>query len=211
MQQPDISIETNDDVILAWCKPIEDELYLLENVFLNETEKVRLQGMTANRRRSEWLTTRWLLQNVLPGNYRITYHENGKPEINNGEMSISVSHCKEVVAIVISKSAKAVGLDCETIASRILKIKHKFVNEDEFSQFKNNELENLTLIWSAKEALFKIYAKGAIDFNEHLHVNNFDFCAEGGTFTGTITKEQKVSYTMHYKLIQNSLLVWVTE
>lgn len=211
MQQTEISIETNNDVILAWCKPIEDESYLLENVYLDENEKVRLQGMTANRRRCEWLTTRWLFQNVLPGNYQITYHENGKPEINNGEMSISISHCKEIVALLISKSAQAVGLDCETIASRILKIKHKFVNAEEFSQFHSNELENLTLIWSAKEALFKIYAKGAIDFNEHLHVNNFDFCIEGGTFTGTILKEQKITYLMHYKRIQNSLLVWVIE
>jgi len=207
---PEHCIEQYGDILLAWCKPIADEDFLLVNVKLNKIEKKKLQEMTANRRRQEWLTTRWLVQKVLSQDVEICYNENGKPEINNGGMSISISHCQEIVAVLIHTKGKSVGLDCETVAPRILKIKHKFA-EKELNQILNNETENLTLVWCAKEAMFKLYAKGAVDFNEHLQVNDFDFSVEGGTFTGTILKETVKNYILQYKYIQNSMLVWVSE
>ena len=173
-------------------------------------EKSKLLSMTANRRRQEWLTTRWLLQTVLSSDETITYQDNGKPEINNGTMSISISHCKELIAIVIGTTGLSVGLDCETIAPRILNIKHKFAKQ-ELAQIGQHELEHLTLVWCAKEAMYKYYAKGGVDFNEHLLVNDFDFTSEGGTFTGTILKENVTHYLLQYKHIQNSLLVWLSE
>jgi phosphopantetheinyl transferase len=213
MHQTKVSIEVHGDAIVAWCNPISDESFLLENTRLNDAELDRLQTFTAIRRRYEWLTTRWLLQQVFNETITISYHENGKPEINTnkGAMAISISHSKELIAIAINKTGKAIGVDCETIESRILKIKHKFANQQELAQITKNELENLSLVWSAKEALYKLYAKGGIDFNTHLEVNDFDFCREGGIFTGTISKDIIVQYNIQYKHIQNSLLVWVSE
>jgi len=211
MLVPEVGIERFGNALLAWCKPIVDEDFLMANVTLDDSEKSKIKTMTANHRRCEWLTTRWLFHTVLPGDFKVTYHENGKPEINHGEKSISISHCKDLVSIFIGENGCSVGLDCESVTSRILKIKHKFASTIELSQIKAKELENLTLLWCAKEALFKLYAKGHIDFIEHLMVNDFDFSCEGGTFTGTILKEQTNHYIMHYKHIQNSLLVWVSE
>jgi len=210
MLAPEVCIEKQNELLLAWCKPIADEYFLLEHVRLSEIEKTKLQGMTAQRRRTEWLTTRWLLQNVLSKDIEISYQATGKPELKNADLSISISHCQEIVAVLIHTKGKSVGLDCETIAPRILKIKHKFAKR-ESSYIQQNELENLTVIWCAKEAMFKLYSKGAIDFNEHLKVNDFDFSTEGGTFTGTILKETVTNYILQYKHIQNSLLVWVSE
>jgi len=211
MHPTKVSIEEHGDAIVAWCNPISDESFLLENTTLNGTEFDILQTFTASRRRYEWLTTRWLVQQVFNEATTISYHENGKPEINKGAMAISISHCKELVAIAINKTGKAIGVDCETVESRILKIKHKFASQKELAQITKNELENLSLLWSAKEALYKLYAKGGIDFNVHLEVNDFDFCSEGGIFTGTISKDTIVQYKIQYKHIQNSLLVWVSE
>jgi phosphopantetheinyl transferase len=211
MSATTVSIEDQGDVLLAWCSPIADEQFLLQNTKLTPLEREKLQSFIANRRRIEWLTTRWLLQQTRFKEETIEYHWSGKPELNNSDLSISISHCKEIVAIAIHSKGKSIGIDCETIESRILKIKHKFTNEQEFSHINKNELENLSLVWCAKEALFKLYAKGEVNFNVDLQVNNFDFCSEGGTFTGTISKEKVEQYNIQYKHIQNSLLVWVSE
>ena len=209
MVAPEVCKEFHGNTILAWCCPITDEAFLLENVQLNDVEKEKLQGMTANRRRHEWLTTRWLLQTILSKDVEISYQENGKPVMANSELSISISHCHEIVAVLLGVSAQSVGIDCESVAPRILKIKHKFAKH-ELPQIKTKELEHLTMIWCAKEALFKLHANGSVDFNEHLRINDFDFSVEGGTFTGTILKEETVQYNLKYKYIQNSLLVWVS-
>ena len=203
-------IESYDDIIIAWCDTVTDEEFLLTNVLLDDTEKIRMHEMTAKTRRCEWLTTRWLIQQVLAKDTKITYNANGKPGLSNLLYSLSISHCRELIAIIINKSDKAVGIDCETITDRIFKIRHKFA-QHELPDIAKQELENLTLVWSAKEALYKLYSHGGLDFNEHLRINNFEFSTEGGTFTGTISKETISQYNIHYKHIRNSLLVWVSE
>ena len=210
MQTASICLEKYEDTIIAWCDPITDEKFLLSNVQLEDTEKARLHEMTATTRRCEWLTTRWLLQQVLSKDTKIIYNANGKPVLSNKLYSVSISHCRELIAIIINKSNKAIGIDCETITDRIFKIKHKFAQQ-ELPEITKHELENLTLVWSAKEALYKLYSHGGLEFNEHLRINNFEFSTEGGTFTGTISKETICHYNIHFKHIRNSLLVWVSE
>ena len=77
MLVPKVYKELYGNAILAWCSPIADEAFLLENVQLSDVEKEKLNVMTAHRRRHEWLTTRWLLQTILSKDVEIWYKENG--------------------------------------------------------------------------------------------------------------------------------------
>ena len=198
-----------DNSILTWTKPIDDERYLLENICLDSSEKVMLGTYTAQRRRTEWLSTRYLLQQTLP-DAKITYDRNGKPYLKNRKESIAISHCKDFISLFINLNGKNVGLDCETISSKVEKISHKFAR-NELSFIHSDKTAHLTVIWCAKEALFKLYSIGSVDFNEDLRIDSFEFCAEGGTFTGRIFKQNEQIYRMNYQIIGNCIFVWVSE
>jgi len=79
--------------------------------------------------------------------------EKGKPHLKNNLKHISFSHSKKSAAVVISD--ENVGIDIEEQRVQLLKIQDKFVGNSEKS-CKNN-LEELTWLWTCKEAIFKIF------------------------------------------------------
>ena len=63
------------------------------------------------KRKKEWLASRLLLNEINP-NYSISYNAFGAPELNNSSY-ISISHSKELVAIIISK--QQVGIELQVV------------------------------------------------------------------------------------------------
>jgi phosphopantetheinyl transferase len=65
----------------------------------------------------------------------------------------------------------------------------------------------LTLLWSAKEAMFKWWGKGKVDFSEMLHVS---VDAEPELMHGKFIREElQVSFPVHYKVFPDIVLAWV--
>ena len=69
---------------------------------------------------------------------------------------------------LVAWSDHPVGADIERITPRILKLKHKFMNQNELHEFDAGNPHDVTLIWCAKEAIFKWYEKGELDFSEDM-------------------------------------------
>jgi phosphopantetheinyl transferase len=65
-----------------------------------------------------------------------------------------------------------VGIDIEMPVEKLRRIRHKFLKEEEMSRFPSlqgeSELEMLTRLWSAKEAVFKWYGLGKLDFRDDM-------------------------------------------
>lgn len=136
----------------------------------------------SDKRKIEFVLTRYLL-NELIHSVEINYKENGEPIIENNQF-ISISHCKEIVAIGISNYK--IGIDTETIDNKILRIQHKFVHESE-----NNETEfspeELTIRWCCKEALFKLSELKTYNIKENLRVKKIT----NNRYVGIIIDENK--------------------
>ncbi len=129
----------------------------LELVFpLLEDEKEYFNKLTNEKRKREWLIARILLTELLESRKLIKYTEHGKPFIHNSSTNLSISHSKNNVAILISNKF-SLGVDIECIAERVVKVKHKFLSEQELAWCNTTEL--MTICWSAKEAVFKIFEK----------------------------------------------------
>jgi 4'-phosphopantetheinyl transferase EntD len=63
------------------------------------------------------------------------------------------------------------GIDIEKIKPRIEKVRDKFINPEEDRLIgKERELEQLTLAWCAKEALYKLFGIRNLDFRENMQV-----------------------------------------
>ena len=106
------------------------------------------------------------------------YDEFGKPNLYR-EKHISITHSHHFSAIIISD--QTVGIDIELQREKIIKIAHKFCeSEFEFlpeefdAESKQEYIRKLTVIWGAKESIFKIRNEKGISFKDHIKANAFE-------------------------------------
>jgi 4'-phosphopantetheinyl transferase EntD len=130
------------------------------------------------KKRIEYLCGRFLLQLLKP-DFPLTHiapDKEDKPRIPHNKYYFSISHSWPYVAVVIDEKHEA-GIDIQTFYPRILKISHKFLSPQEQEVFTNN-INLLTLAWSAKEAAFKWNGRKAVPFIEHLPIMNYEYTNE---------------------------------
>lgn len=130
-----------------------------------------IQDIKSPVRRLQVLQTRLFLseKNLQDEFY---YLESGKPQLRNGGISISHSGTKLVIYIHPDPSP---GIDIEVFHPKILKIAPRFMNEAEKKQFGINNIDLLTIIWSAKETVFKKFGGNTTHFARYQQVVKIDF------------------------------------
>ena len=145
-----------------------------ENFFL---ETVPLQSeITHPHKRMQHLAGRYMLRYLFPDfPYElIRIASTLKPFLENEAYHFSISHCDDYAAAIVSRD-KRVGIDIETVSERVRRVKDKFINTIEsgiIEHFENpaSDLMKYTLMWSCKEAMFKWYGDGQVDFKKHLQL-----------------------------------------
>lgn len=174
-----LKIEHKDGQRTAVWEVKEDEYSLLEMASLDKTALDTFHSITNPGRRLEWLAVRVLLSEFFPSIPTIDYLKNGKPLLVNHTDKISISHSGKMVAIVLH-STRNPGIDIEIIHPRIVKIASRFLNEREKEYLgKQPSVEQLTIIWGAKEVMFKVYEHGGISFKNDFGVKPFTLSLKG--------------------------------
>ena len=87
-----------------------------------------------------------------------------------GDEFISISHTLNTVGIAVSEKFK-LGLDIEVVRPKILNIKHKFLSVEELTFIDTESIAELTKVWTAKEALYKVSGRNGINFRTELFLN----------------------------------------
>ncbi|MBR3756970.1 MAG: 4'-phosphopantetheinyl transferase superfamily protein [Bacteroidaceae bacterium] len=143
-------------------------------------------------RRIEWLSVRRLMHE-LGITSPIAYLPSGRPYLEDDERHISISHTRGYAAVALHEDYP-IGLDIEQRTDKVCRVKDKFLSHEEklFLPSEKKNVEALLIIWTAKEALFKLVDREGIDFGNHFHVLPFDVEEEGSlvaheTFTGKQT------------------------
>ncbi|NJN77515.1 MAG: 4'-phosphopantetheinyl transferase superfamily protein, partial [Saprospiraceae bacterium] len=109
-----------------------------------------------DRRKTEWLAARYLLQELLGKNVFCYSDEFGKPILKNSDKHLSISHSRGLVTVIVSDFS--IGIDIQVIVSKIQRIAYKFMREEENESLDvKKHLEHLHIYWGAKEALYKAY------------------------------------------------------
>lgn len=165
------------------------------------------------RRQLEWLTSRHLLQLLAPGDI-CRKAASGKPYLASETQAISISHSRQYVAVAMHEAA--VGLDVQVETAQVERVAHKFVNAEEWAWVRMADAEVqrylLHVIWGAKEAMFKAYGLGAVDFRRHLTVAPLSWTVAGGATTARLHKPQtQLDYRVSYRWVSGCVLVMVTE
>ena len=169
------TIRVNDFTkVLIW--KIEESLAdLTKGIELTEQSKKRVDAMKSILHQQGFMSIRQLLKQAGYKDADVFYDEFGKPHLKDKNY-LSISHSFTFTAIIISEK-KPVGIDVEKQRDKIVKIAHKFTPIEEYNTIANHEalVSKLTIVWGAKESLYKIYGKKKLQFLHHIYIEDFSF------------------------------------
>jgi phosphopantetheinyl transferase len=203
--------QINENTRLGVWKMEETETFFKGNVPLH-------RDVTHPHKRLQHLAGRFLLQYLFPAfPYElIKIADTRKPFLPNDEYHFSISHCGDYAAVIVSKTNR-VGVDVEEPKEKVVRIADKFLSEvekeifntayqeiDSAVSFSNTQLT--TILWSCKEAVFKWYGDGGVDFKQHIQLFNHQPVKETIDCLFTKTNTQ---LSLRYHLFDEVVLAWV--
>jgi phosphopantetheinyl transferase len=174
-----------DRELIVW--EIEEPL----NYFLSRLPAEMQSLPSENEERNlEWLASRYILTLLVPDT-RISKNQNKKPHLIDDIRYISISHTLGYAACMVSHLP--CGIDIELDHPRIYKLATKYNLPDELDLIKKDEFyqKRLYQIWCAKEAMYKAFGLGGIDFKKDLWVEIDALLKDDTTFEGSLIKEGK--------------------
>ena len=128
----------------------------------------------------DWLHSRNALQLLLQQNpLTLEKDVNGKMLHPIPNRYLSLSHCTGWAIAV--ESEQAIGVDIQTYSSKLARIATKYIPMEqlEILEVQPNYQDYLHLHWGIKEALFKLYGKGQLDYKKHLLIEPFEIQTKG--------------------------------
>ncbi len=154
----------------------------------------RVENMKSDLHRRAFMSIRHLMALEGYTDHDLYYDENGKPHLT-GDKHISITHSFIFSAIIISDTE--VGIDIEKQRQKIQRIAHKFTPIEEYRTIANDDalMRKLTIVWCAKESLYKSFAEKGVSFLQHIYVE--EFMLDDDHTTATVTYEDK---TEEYKV-----------
>lgn len=201
----------NDETRLGIWRIEEPESFFLERVPLK-------QQVTHPYKRLQHLAGRLLLPELFPDFplSEIQVADTRKPFLEGEKYHFSISHCGNFAAAIAS-SNRRVGVDIELVTPRLKRIAHKFLGEDEkryLEKWKDLSalyLQMLTIIWSAKEAIFKSYGLGNMDFRNHMLLDGIIVFQPDGWIKVPFrfTKHETVKVEIRAKVFDGLVLAFV--
>lgn len=189
-----------EDADVGVWKIDEDESFYLAGLILSDWEKQYIGSIREPGRRLRWLASRFLLKQMMKTDafVELLFNDYGKPYISNFPLFLSLSHCSEYAAVILSGNNE-VGIDIEETGRDISALGGKFLSDTEIAQLSPEERKRqLLLYWGAKEVMYKIYGKRKLAFREDLFVKSF-VLENRGAISGMLMKEGLVrEFNMEY-------------
>jgi len=204
--------DINPHTRLGIWKIEEDENFFLEKVPFP-------QQVTHPYKRLQHLAGRYLLQFLFPDfpYDEILIADTRKPYLPQEQFHFSISHSSNYAAAIVSKQQRA-GIDIELYSPKTELVKHKFLSEEELAilniqpstvdgrRLSNINHELFTLLWCCKEAVYKYWGAGGIDFKKHICLQNINAGKQEIRLSFTKNNSQ---LNIHYSLFNTLCLAWI--
>lgn len=170
------------------------------------------RDVTHPHKRLQHLAGRFLLQFLFPDFpfELIQIAETRKPFLPNEQYHFSISHCGDYAAAIVSRD-KRVGIDIEIPVEKISKIMYKFLTAKEHELFHliepdKDRIPFATLLWSAKESVFKWDGNGGVDFRKQIQLKKMH---EGNEVIDCFFSKTNTELSIHYRQFEHLVLAWV--
>ena len=149
----------------------EDINFFRSKLNLTNYELEILAKRKNSKKALEFLCSRLLLRLCKLDPNDLSYNEFGAPILKSGKF-VSISHCKNYVTLLLSN--QSCGVDIETKRKQILNMKHKFLNQTDINNISMENISDITLIWTLKEAIYKLCQYPGINFKDQIFVSTID-------------------------------------
>ncbi len=188
------TITVNESTTIFIWKIEESYEVLSQGIKLTPYCQKRVDTMKSDIHKRGFMSVRHLLALCRYTDFDLYYDDFGKPHLIDGK-HISITHSFEYASVIVSDVP--VGIDIEKQRKKIERIAHKFVaSEKNFIPVqKENKIRVLTVIWGAKESLYKLYATAGLSFEKNIHIMPFDI--KKPFIYGSIDYKNKIS---HYEI-----------
>ena len=174
-------------------------VYLCCDALIAASDVASASRFQNDKRRREHLAWRRVVRNELGRGVVIDYNEVGAPVVDTPNTHISVAHGGERVAVAIAD--ERVGVDIENLDRNYERVKSRFMSPAEEALSDMEEWP--AMVWTAKEAIYKLYGKREVDLTEDIHII--------GLNTETMTLSAEVRDTkgivVEVRIIDNNVVV----
>lgn len=194
--------------MLIW-KVTESLAHLQSQIQLRPESQARLESMKSELHQRAFLSVRMLLLESGYTDFDLYYDIFGKPHLQDGQ-HISITHSHEFAAIIISN--QKVGIDIELQREKIKSIASKFCDAELSFLVEQSQdyIPKLTVIWGAKEAIFKIRNEKGISFKNHIRIQQFDLNDQYAN-AQLLFDAVPQNYDLYFQEIENFGLVYAFE
>ncbi|HOZ84035.1 MAG TPA: 4'-phosphopantetheinyl transferase superfamily protein [Niabella sp.] len=166
-----------------------------------------LRTVSHPHKKLQHLAGRFLLKYLFADfpSHLIQIADTRKPFLPQEEFHFSISHCGDYAAAIVS-SQHRVGIDIEIPTDKVMRVQHKFVSEQEHRSICPQSLKDFTMIWSAKESVFKWYGDGNVDFKNHIQL---DLVKEHSNEFACFFSKDETTLRIHLKYFPGLCLSYV--
>ncbi len=148
--------------------------------------------------------SRLLLADMLGFLPELGKHENGKPFLQNSPLNVSISHTDGYAAVMLGECDVAV--DVQAVNPRIMKLRERYLKPEEMLMAP--DMETATLLWAAKETVYKYRATEKHDFKAPIGIASImDASLIASLTIGTDT----LGMDLGYRWLTGAVLVWLEE
>lgn len=159
-------------MVRLFIEPIATEEALREGA--TAEDRAIVEAFSSAHRRREVLAWRSIVRRELGSDCAIGYDEWGAPVVDTSDTYIGISHCRDLVAVVISDSPCAI--DIEERSRNFEGVCARYMTEQERSL--STDVDWPAKVWCAKEALYKYYRKGGVEIREDIKILGYDADSE---------------------------------
>lgn len=185
---------------LIW-KIDESAPYFIHKLGMNAAAQKQLQLKFKHEgSKIQWLAARHSLELLFDRSYHdFVKDKKGKSSLVGHSLELSISHCSRYTCVI--KSRLKVGIDIQQQTTKLSKIASKYIDSQTLRRLQLSEHIDayLHFYWGIKEALFKAYGKGQLNFIEHLHIDEFNYSPKGKTNAQIIKANRSIDYDVFFE------------
>lgn len=208
--------DINPDATLALWRIEEEEDFFLGQVPIQS-------DIRSPQKRLQHLAGRHLLQVLVPGfpygSLRVA--ASGRPFVADGSVDFSLSHTSGVAAALVTRSGRA-GIDVEHATPRIERIMPRFLHPEELDWVRRQEPPSFaagfpesarwilpTLLWSAKETVYKWQGEKGVEFDEEIRFQPFTL-QPAGSIDFRFLRGTDIRLTLGYEVRDTLCITWLS-
>ncbi|MGX5819876.1 4'-phosphopantetheinyl transferase family protein [Chitinophaga lutea] len=197
------TIQIDEDTKLGVWKIGEEEAFFRSTVAIEP-------DVHHPHKRLQHFAGRYLLVQLfpeLPVN-EIRIMDSRKPYIPGNPFHFSISHCGDFAAAIVSRR-EHVGIDIEEMRPKIARVAHKFLAPRESAFLSHDQrLRHQTVCWSAKEAVYKWYGLGGLDFRANMQLQAFPLQQAGMLRCDFLKEDRMALLELQYLFDDGLCLAW---